>query len=101
VAHASLIEDNITDRNGRDGILATHSIVRLQNNRASQNRRRGISLTKSSDYPFPITPDYYHITDNVALHNETDLYWDGQGASNCWANNGFRSSVPAYLPVCP
>jgi len=93
----SPVEDNDTSHNGGSGIVVS-PVVRggclIQNNTAEHNAVYGISVIPGSP-----GPDLNKIIGNRALHNGTDLFWNGIGFS-CWQDNRFQTSQPKVLPTC-
>jgi parallel beta-helix repeat protein len=92
IGGASTITGNTATNNGLDGIAISGSNSNLvQDNTTTGNARRGIGVVAS---------DGNRILDNMALGNDTDLFWDGFGSTNCWALNVFgTSNMP--LRSCP
>lgn len=98
---AALVEDNTVSRNGRDGMTLTQFLGVVHDNRVMNNGRRGIALgTVDIGGVGPVGPDTYHVTGNDARNNLVDLYWDGTGKNNCWADNSYRTASPG-LTRCP
>lgn len=90
---------NTLNGNGRDGVLITGQLGTndknlFQDNVADNNGNRGIALANVQGN------SNARITDNEALGNVLDLFWDGTGNGNCWKFNTFQTSDPATLPMC-
>jgi len=87
----SSLLNNRANANGQDGISLIGGIngALVQNNTTNSNGRRGIGLDGLGNYS-----DNNTIKGNRALGNNPvqgagtwDLFWDGNGTGNTWANN--------------
>jgi parallel beta-helix repeat protein len=92
--------------------------VVISNNQVFNNHTVGIGIVQfpaaaaQTDPRISPVPDHNHVRNNIALQNGSnpdprsapapgsDLGSDGSGVGNCWAQNLFRTTVPAQLPSC-
>jgi hypothetical protein len=89
------------------GILIVGSDnVRIRTNEVSGNNTFGVAITQNPlASPEPI-PNGHEVRLNVVVNNGTqpltglpgaDLFYDGSGQDNCFAQNRFKTSIPPNI----